>query len=117
MSSDIDDLWEKLKAQRDEMRVQAHLARAEFRDEWEELEEKWQKAERKLERIQDQAVETVRNSGKRQVRIRARQVSAAVPGIGKTTGGRQLLSRLWYFITCLKAVPTGSPGIWTRKNW
>ena len=56
--SDIDDLWKKLKTERDEMRVQAHLARAEFRDEWEELEQKWQKAEKAFDRLQDQAVET-----------------------------------------------------------
>lgn len=56
--SDIDDLWKKLKTERDEMRVQAHLARAEFRDEWEELEQKWQKAEQAFDRLQDQAVET-----------------------------------------------------------
>ena len=58
MSSDIDDFWEKLKTQRDEMKVQAHLARAEFRDEWNEVEEKWQKAEQALNRMQDQAIET-----------------------------------------------------------
>ena len=58
MSSDIDDFWEKLKTQRDEMKVQAHLARAEFRDEWNEVEEKWQKAEQALGRVQDQAIET-----------------------------------------------------------
>lgn len=58
MSSDIDDFWEKLKTQRDEMKVQAHLARAEFRDEWNEVEEKWQKAEQALSRVQDQAIET-----------------------------------------------------------
>jgi DNA repair exonuclease SbcCD ATPase subunit len=58
MSSDIDDFWEKLKTQRDEMKVQAHLARAEFRDEWNEVEEKWQKAEQALNRVQDQAIET-----------------------------------------------------------
>jgi DNA repair exonuclease SbcCD ATPase subunit len=58
MSSDIEDFWEKLKTQRDEMKVQAHLARAEFRDEWNEVEEKWQKAEQALNRVQDQAIET-----------------------------------------------------------
>ncbi len=58
MSSDIDDFWEKLKTQRDEMKVQAHLARAEFRDEWNEVEEKWQKAEQAFDRVQDQAIET-----------------------------------------------------------
>ncbi len=58
MSSDIEDFWEKLKTQRDEMKVQAHLARAEFRDEWNEVEEKWQKAEQVFDRVQDQAIET-----------------------------------------------------------
>jgi DNA repair exonuclease SbcCD ATPase subunit len=58
MNSDINDFWEKLKTQRDEMKVQAHLARAEFRDEWNEVEEKWQKAEQALNRVQDQAIET-----------------------------------------------------------
>ena len=52
MSDDINDFWEKLKAQRDEMKVQAHLARAEFRDEWDEVEKKWQKAEQKLHHVQ-----------------------------------------------------------------
>jgi hypothetical protein len=45
MSSDIEDFWEKLKTRRDAMKVQSHLARAEFRHEWNEVEEKWQKAE------------------------------------------------------------------------
>ncbi len=58
MNSDIEKFWEKLKTERDEMRVQAHLARAEFREEWNEAEEKWQKVEQKLSRIQDQAIET-----------------------------------------------------------
>ena len=58
MSSDFEDFWEKLKTQRGEMKVQAHLARAEFRDEWNEVEEKWQKAEQAFERVQDQAIET-----------------------------------------------------------
>ena len=58
MSDDINDFWEKLKAQRDEMKVQAHLARAEFRDEWDEVEKKWHKAEQKLHHVQDQAIET-----------------------------------------------------------
>jgi DNA repair exonuclease SbcCD ATPase subunit len=58
MADEIEDLWERLKTERDDMRVQAHLARAEFRDEWEKLEKKWQKAEQEFERLQDQAVET-----------------------------------------------------------
>ena len=58
MSNEIEDFWNKLKTQRDEMRLQTHLAQAEFLEEWEGVEKKWQKAEQKLKRIQDQAVET-----------------------------------------------------------
>ena len=32
MSKDFDDLWEDIKTQRDELRVQAHLAKAEVKD-------------------------------------------------------------------------------------
>lgn len=37
----LDQVWNKLKMERDELRVQAHLARAEWRDEWAELEDKF----------------------------------------------------------------------------
>ena len=45
---DLKDLARRLERQRDELRVQAHLAKAEAREEWEELEEKWQSLKRKL---------------------------------------------------------------------
>jgi hypothetical protein len=38
--SDLDDLIEDLKQQRDELRLQVHLASKEAKDEWDELEEK-----------------------------------------------------------------------------
>ena len=34
----LEDLIDSLKTQRDELRVQMHLAKAEIRDEWEEIE-------------------------------------------------------------------------------
>ena len=44
--SDTKEGFEKmlsgLKTMRDELKVQIHLAKAEAKDEWEELEEKWQ---------------------------------------------------------------------------
>ncbi|MFT5220883.1 MAG: hypothetical protein ACI9LO_002572 [Planctomycetota bacterium] len=58
MSKEIEKIWGQLKTQKDELRVQAHLARAELREELEELEGKWQKAEQKFSRIQDNAIET-----------------------------------------------------------
>lgn len=39
---DLDELLETLRRQRDMLKLKIHLARAEARDEWEELEKKWQ---------------------------------------------------------------------------
>jgi len=55
MNSDLDALWGQLKTRRDELQVKAHLARAEIRDEWEELEDKWKYAEKKLDKLQHEA--------------------------------------------------------------
>ena len=38
----LDDLVQQLKTERDEARVRLNLAKAEARDEWEELEKKWE---------------------------------------------------------------------------
>lgn len=42
------DAFRSLRQQRDELRLQIHLARAEARDEWELMEHKWHEAELKL---------------------------------------------------------------------
>lgn len=39
---DFDELLEGLRQQRDLLKLKMHLARAELRDEWEELEKQWQ---------------------------------------------------------------------------
>ena len=54
---DLKDLAKRLERQRDELRVQAHLAKAEARDEWEELEEKWEQLKGKLRNVGEQADE------------------------------------------------------------
>ena len=59
----LDDLIDNLKTQRDELRVQMHLAKAEIRDEWEEIEKKWAHAEARFEEIRDQTRE---NCGRRE---------------------------------------------------
>lgn len=82
MSSDIDDFWEKLKAQRDEMRVQAHLARAELRDELDEVEKKWQKAEQQLKRVQDHALETT-DEMQRSAKVIMEEIAATYDRIKK----------------------------------
>lgn len=38
----VQDLMEKLRQQRDELRLKVHLGKADAKDEWNELEEKWE---------------------------------------------------------------------------
>jgi hypothetical protein len=57
MNNDLEEMWDKLKTQRDELRVQSHLAKAEFRDEWQELELKWESVEKNLGSLQKEAKE------------------------------------------------------------
>jgi chromosome segregation ATPase len=42
------EILEKLKQQRDELRLKVHLGKAEARDEWEELEEKFSSLKERL---------------------------------------------------------------------
>jgi uncharacterized protein YaaN involved in tellurite resistance len=56
IKENIDDIFEALGQQRDELRVKIHLAGMEVRDQWEELEDRWEqliarkdKLERELE--------------------------------------------------------------------
>jgi hypothetical protein len=44
---DVGRMVEELKHERDEIALQIHLARAELRDDWDELEEKWKQMRRK----------------------------------------------------------------------
>lgn len=48
MSDDLDKVVQNLKTLRDEIKVQVHLAKAELKDEWEELEPKFEDMEEKL---------------------------------------------------------------------
>ena len=50
-------MWDELKTQRDELRVQMHLAKAELKDEWEEIEGKYQHAQTKLDEVKKQTGE------------------------------------------------------------
>ena len=49
------EFWDTLRAQRDELRVQMHLAKAEIRDEWDEVEKKWDVAQEKLDGLVEDA--------------------------------------------------------------
>ena len=61
-----DDL-EALKQVRDELRVQAHLGKAEAKEQWERLERRWHELEAKLGAAEKQAKEPLEN-----VRVAAR---------------------------------------------
>ena len=47
----LENLWQELKTERDELRVQMHLAKAELRDEWEEPEEQYAAAQKKFDDV------------------------------------------------------------------
>lgn len=53
----IEGLFEDLKQQRDELRLQMHLAKAEAKEEWDKLEDKWDDIQPKLERVKDHTAE------------------------------------------------------------
>jgi SMC interacting uncharacterized protein involved in chromosome segregation len=66
----FDKLWGELKTQRDELRVQVHLAEAEIKEEWEEVEDKYQYAQDKFDELTKRTVEaTVEATDDARVRL------------------------------------------------
>jgi len=61
--SDFDRLVDELEQQRDELLLKIHLARAEARDEWEELEDKWQNLQQRLPEAREAASKSADNVG------------------------------------------------------
>ena len=53
--SQLKQLTERLKQERDELRVKMNLAKKEARDEWDELEGKWDKLRGRLKVVEDAA--------------------------------------------------------------
>ena len=54
---------ERLRRERDELRVQMELGKAEFRDEWTELEKKWERLESRLSGAAKEAKESSEDVG------------------------------------------------------
>lgn len=50
----LEDALAKLRTERDELRVQLHLLKAEARDEWDAVEKKWTQLEQKYDRIYEE---------------------------------------------------------------
>ena len=59
----MQELIEELRQVRDEIRVQIHLAAADARDEWEELEKKWGHFSAHAEQIGETAAEAAEDIG------------------------------------------------------
>lgn len=60
MGHDIDTIWQRIKTERDELRVQLELGKAELKEEWESLEDKFQLAERKLTKLEHETAESAK---------------------------------------------------------
>ena len=61
MEDSLAQIIEKLKTERDELRVKAHLAKMEAQEEWEALESKWQDLESRMNQIGSETKDTSRN--------------------------------------------------------
>ncbi len=59
----LEQLAARLRQERDELRVRAHLLKAELRDEWDELERKWHKLEPRLSRLREGSRESAEDIG------------------------------------------------------
>jgi hypothetical protein len=58
LREELKKLEDTVLQQRDELRVKLHLAKADARDEWEELERKWAEAQVKFAQVQKAAGES-----------------------------------------------------------
>jgi dsDNA-specific endonuclease/ATPase MutS2 len=51
----LDDIIESLRQERDELNLQLHLAKAEVKQEWEQLEKKWDNLEQRFDSFGNEA--------------------------------------------------------------
>lgn len=54
----MDDLLQTLKTERDELRVQLHLLKAEAKEEWDEVEKHWEHLESRAKKVGQGAAES-----------------------------------------------------------
>lgn len=55
----VEDAFDALKQQRDELRVKLHLASMEVRDEWDELEDRWEQLAARKDQLKRELEPTV----------------------------------------------------------
>lgn len=78
----LDALIAELRQQRDELKLQMHLAKADARDEWEKLEKKWREVEVKLDKAGAEAKASAGDVGHAVEQV-AREISRAYDRIRK----------------------------------
>ncbi len=84
LKTDYDHLVQRLKTERDQLNLRIHLAEAELRDEWEELEQRWNSLQSKGRQLRKAADEN------------ADEIAAAAQKIGDELkkGYRRIKQRL-----------------------
>ena len=80
---DIDEVVGALRTERDELRVRLHLAKAEIRDEFEDLEEKWGHLETRMGSLKEASKESAGEVGAA-VKQLAEEIGAAYGRIKKS---------------------------------
>ena len=63
LKENLQELAAELRQTRDELRVQLNLAKAEARDEWEELEEKWEHFRTRMRPVEEAVGESAADVG------------------------------------------------------
>ena len=63
ISDKLEDLAATLKTERDQLRLQLHLLKAEAKDEWDEAEEKWHRLEPRLQKLKKGLTESGEDIG------------------------------------------------------
>lgn len=80
---DIQAFLDKVKTQRDELNVRMHLAKAEARDLWEEMEKKLQQMESKAKQVGNATADASHEVGKA-VRLLGEEIKAGYERIRKS---------------------------------
>ena len=61
--SHLSGLMDKLREERDHLRVQYELGKMEAREEWQELEHKWDQLEQRMDRLEEEVEERIEEIG------------------------------------------------------
>lgn len=80
---DVNEMLGRLKQQRDELNVRMHLAAAEVRDEWTELEHKWSRFESRARQVGSTTADAAGDVGSA-VRQLGQELKAAYDQIRKS---------------------------------